>query len=268
MTTSAQAPGGTTTAVRGRFVWHDLMTTDVEGATQFYTAVTGWGTQAWEEVTPPYTMWVVGGAPIGGVMQLPEEVAKSGTPPHWLTYIESPDVDETFARAKQLGATTFVPPTDIPTVGRFAVMADPQGAAFAVFTPLTQSPTHDGQPRVGEFSWHELVTTNQDAGFAFYEQLFGWNKTSAVEMNGAATYQMFGRGDVPIGGMYEIQPGTQPPPNWLPYIRVANADRAAAQAKELGGTIVREPMDVPGGDRIAIILDPQGATIALHSTKA
>lgn len=268
MTSSAQAPSATTNAVRGRFVWHDLMTNDVEGAKRFYTAIAGWGTQQWAESTPPYTMWTVGEVPIGGVMALPEEVARSGTPPHWLTYVETPDVDETFARATRLGATTFVPPTDIPTVGRFAVLADPQGAAFAVFSPLAQSPAHDGPPSVGEFSWHELLTTDLSAGFAFYEELFGWSKTSAMDMGGGATYQMFGSGETPVGGMYEKQPDMPAPPNWLPYIRVDSADSAAERAKALGATVVREPMEVPGGDRIAIIIDPQGATVAVHSTKS
>jgi predicted enzyme related to lactoylglutathione lyase len=267
MTTSAQAPSVTTNAVRGRFVWHDLMTTDIEGAKQFYSAIAGWGTQLWGDTTPPYTMWTVGQAPIGGTMALPDEVAQSGTPPHWLTYIESPDVDETVTRATQLGATTFVPPTDIPTVGRFAVLADPQGAMFAVFTPLTTSPAHDGPPNVGEFSWHELATSDLSAGFAFYEELFGWSKTSAMDMGGGATYQMFGKGEVPVGGMYATSPEKPMPPNWLPYIRVPDADVTAERAKSLGAMIVQGPMEVPGGDRIAVLVDPQGAAVAVHSTK-
>ena len=265
MTTSAQAPTTTSNAVRGRFVWHDLMTTDPEAAQRFYTAVAGWGTQRWEQSTTPYTMWSAGESMVGGVMRLPDEAVQQGAPPHWLTYIESPDVDETHALATQLGARTFVPPTDIPTVGRFAVLADPQGAMFGVFTPLDRSPGHDGEPRVGEFSWHELMTTDQRAAFEFYEKLFGWNKTSAMDMGEQGVYQMYGRGEVPLGGIYDAQPNTKAPPNWLPYIRVDSADRAVERAKELGGTVVNGPMEVPGGDRIAIILDPQGATMAVHS---
>jgi predicted enzyme related to lactoylglutathione lyase len=89
-----------------------------------------------------------------------------------------------------------------------------------------------------------------------------------MDMGGGATYQMFGKGEVPVGGMYATSPEKPMPPNWLPYIRVPDADLAAEQAKALGATIVQEPMEVPGGDRIAVLVDPQGATVAVHSTKA
>src|SRR6476661_2125515 len=94
-------------STRGRFVWYDLMTTDPEGAKAFYTAVTGWGTQVWEEMS--YTMWTDGGTPIGGIMTLPAEAAAAGAPPHWLGYVAVPDVDATTARARELGAAVRVP---------------------------------------------------------------------------------------------------------------------------------------------------------------
>src|SRR3982751_681228 len=134
MATSAQAPVRNPNAVQGRFTWHDLMTTDPDAAKAFYTAVAGWGTQDWPGTTPPYTMFLAGDAMVGGVMQLPDEAIQQGAMSHWLTYIETQDVDETFALATKLGASTYVQPTDIPTVGRFAVLADPQGAMFALFT--------------------------------------------------------------------------------------------------------------------------------------
>lgn len=83
-------------SIRGRFVWYDLMTTDPEGAKAFYAAVTGWGTQVWEEMS--YTMWTVGGAPIGGTMKLPDEAVAGGARPHWLGHVAVPDVDATIAR--------------------------------------------------------------------------------------------------------------------------------------------------------------------------
>jgi predicted enzyme related to lactoylglutathione lyase len=195
-------------------------------------------------------------------------VAAQGTPPHWLTYIETPNIDETVSHATALGARTYVPPKDIPTVGRFAVLADPQGAVFAIFAPLSQSPAPDGDPRLGDFSWHELLTTDHRAAFDFYEKLFGWTKTSAMDMGAMGVYQMYGQNGVTVGGMYDIQPGMQAPPSWLPYIRVDSADRAAERAKEEGATIINGPMEVPGGDRIAILFDPQGAAIAVHSKKS
>ncbi|HXQ78501.1 MAG TPA: VOC family protein, partial [Gemmatimonadaceae bacterium] len=238
MATSAQAPVRNANAVQGRFTWHDLMTTDPDAAKAFYTAVAGWGTQDWPGTTPPYTMFLAGDAMVGGVMQLPDEAIQQGAMSHWLTYIETQDVDETFALATKLGASTYVPPTDIPTVGRFAVLADPQGAMFALFTPLpSASPPARDPNRPGEFSWHELMTTQQNDAFAFYEELFGWKKTSAMDMGEQGVYQMFGlTSDVPIGGVYTIGEGMGAPPNWLPYIHVDSADAATERVKQLGGS--------------------------------
>src|SRR5215218_8021231 len=150
---------------RGRFVWYDLMTTDPEGAKAFYAAVTGWGTQVWDEMA--YTMWTVGERPIGGIMKLPAEALAGGARPHWLGYVAVPDVDATTARAQELGATVMVPPTDIPTVGRYSVLADPQGALIAAYTHASAAPEPEGMPPVGEFSWHELATTDPEAAWGF-----------------------------------------------------------------------------------------------------
>ena len=267
MTSTAQAPVRNPNAVRGRFTWHDLMTTDPEAAKKFYTVVVGWGTQDWTGTTPPYTMWMAGETMVGGVMQLPAEAVSQGSVAHWLTYIETQDIDETFALATKQGARTYVPPTDIPNVGRFAVLADPQGATFALFTPSGESQPHNVE-NVGEFSWHELMTTDQSQGFAFYEELFGWKKTSAMDMGEHGVYQMFGlTSEIPIGGVYTIGEGMGAPPNWLPYIRVESADAATERVKANGGTIKNGPMEVPGGDRIAVCADPQGTVFAVHSKK-
>ena len=147
------------------------------------------------------------------------------------------------------------------------MLADPQGATFALFTPLpSENPPMKDLGRAGEFSWHELMTTNQNEAFAFYEQLFGWKKTSAMDMGDHGVYQMFGlTSEVPLGGLYTIPEGMGAPPNWLPYIHVDSADAAAERVQQLGGTIKNGPMEVPGGDRIAVCADPQGCHFAVHS---
>jgi predicted enzyme related to lactoylglutathione lyase len=248
---------------RGRFVWYDLMTTEPDRAVEFYKAVTGWGTTQWESETP-YTMWTVSSTPIGGLMQLP---AGAPAPPHWLAYISSPDVNATVKEAEALGGKTIVAPNDIPTVGRFAVMSDPQGAVFAIFTPASEAPGHEGEPVLGEFSWHELATSEPPAAFRFYERLFGWEKTSAMDMGEMGTYQMYGRNGVELGGIFQKPPQMPGPPAWLHYIMVEDVDRAAGVIAERGGTVVNGPMEVPGGDRILQAIDPQGAMFALHAKK-
>jgi uncharacterized protein len=249
---------------RGRFVWYDLMTTDIEKAQAFYTKVVGWGTQVWDGAQP-YTMWTAGGAPIGGLMKLP---AAEKAPPHWLAYISTPDVDATVAQAQGLGAKVLVKPTAIPSVGSFAVLADPQGAVFSAFTPTGEAPETEGPPGPGQFSWHELMTSDYQAAFAFYQAVFGWENMAQHDMGEMGVYLLFGRNGHQLGGMFNAPPGVPAPPNWLQYVSVDSADRAAERVTASGGTIMNGPMDVPGGDRIAQCMDPQGAAFAVHSRHA
>jgi predicted enzyme related to lactoylglutathione lyase len=248
---------------RGRFVWHDLMTTDPEAAKAFYTTVTGWGTQVWDGPMP-YTMWTANEVPMGGIMQLPPEATAGGAPPHWLAYVSVPDVDATLARAQELGGKTLVPAQDIPTVGRFAVIADPQGAVLALFKSEKEAPEPEGRPVVGDFSWHELITTDHKAAFDFYSDLFGWEKTAAHDMGPMGIYQLYGRNGQDLGGMFDKTADMPQPPSWNHYIRVEDVDAAAGKITENGGKVIIGPMDVPGGDRIVMGMDPQGGMFALH----
>jgi len=255
---------------RGRFVWYDLMTTDPQAAVAFYGKVVGWGTTQWDGggQGQPYTMWTVGESPIGGVMALPDNLKQMNVPPHWMAYIGTPNVDATIEQAKALGANVMMPPMDIPTVGRFAVLSDPQGATFSVFTALADAPGHDGPPRIGEFSWHELATTDYAGAFGFYSRLFGWEKTDEMDMGPAGTYLMYGRGPMPLGGIFRKPDEMPGPPSWLYYARVPDVNAAVENVKANGGQVLNGPMEVPGGDWIAQCMDPQGGMFAIHQTKA
>ena len=250
---------------RGRFIWYELLTSDPGAAMDFYKQIIGWGTQAFDGAGVPYNTWMVGETPIGGVMQLPEEAVAEGARPHWLPYVAVPDVDQSVARATELGANTYVQPTDIAEIGRFAVMGDPQGAIFAVYKPLGDTPAHDSPPKQGEFSWHELMTTDYEAAFSFYSDLFGWEKTENFDMGEAGIYQMYGRKGMPLGGMFNKTAEIQAPPHWMLYIRVSDVDALVEGIKDAGGQILTGPMEVPGGSRIAQCLDPQGAAFAIDS---
>jgi len=248
----------------GRFVWFDLLTTDPAAAISFYTKLVGWEIQVWPGEVP-YSMWATNGAPIGGVGQLTAEDVTAGAHPSWRAYITTPDADATTAAATQLGGRVVVPPQSIPTVGRFATLADPQGAVFAAFTQETPSAEREGPIPQGEFSWHELATSDAVAAFEFYRTLFGWQKTSEMDMGAQGKYQMFGRGTEVLGGIYNAAPNHPQPPAWLHYIRVADVDRSALQIPRLGAKVTNGPMDVPGGSRILQGLDPQGGAFAIHS---
>lgn len=252
---------------RGRFVWHDLMTNDPSAAIGFYTKTVGWGTEIWSEGAVPYTMWRTSTGPIGGVLPMP--AGMEGVPPHWLTYICSADTEATCRHAESLGGRVLTPATEIPRVGRFAVLQDPQGAVFAPFTPESSAPGHDGPPQLGEFSWHELATTDCPAALKFYCALFGWESTGQFDMGaaGGGIYYMFGRRGSALGGMYRTPSDGTTAPNWLPYARVEDVRIAAERTSLAGGTVVQPPTEVPGGDWVSVGLDPQGGAFAVHAVK-
>jgi predicted enzyme related to lactoylglutathione lyase len=252
-----------TTANRGRFVWHELMTTDLDAARTFYTQVVGWSTQTWDG-NKDYTMWMTGERPVGGLMTLPATAAAMGAPPSWLAYVEVPDVDATVAKAADLGGTILQPVMDIDQVGRLAVIRDPQGAVIAAITSATAL-TPETDPTPLDFSWHELTTTDQSGAIDFYEALFGWKQQSEFDMGQMGVYKMFGRDRFTYGGIMTKSPDMPMGPYWLHYIRVADSvDAAVERATQLGGIVRLPPMEVPGGDRVAILSDPQGATFAVH----
>jgi predicted enzyme related to lactoylglutathione lyase len=208
---------------------------------------------------PGYTIFMAGGSQVGGLMALPGDAAAA--PPHWLMYVGTPNVDATVAQAQGIGARVCKAATDIPNVGRFAVLADPQGATFAVFTP--SGPPPGPAPATGAFSWHELATTDVAGALRFYGELFGWTKGTGHDMGAMGVYQLFEHGGVQVGGMCNTQ-GPSTPPSWLSYVHVADASRAVAAAKAAGGRLLHGPVEVPGGSWIALFLDPQGGAFAVH----
>src|ERR1051326_6594189 len=143
-------------AQTGNFVWHEHLTKDPKAAIAFYAEDVGWKTEPFGD---EYVMWVGSQGPVGGVMTLPEEAAKMGAPPHWMGHVQVGNVDATAALAKQMGGKIYKEPTDIPTVGRFAVIADPQGAAISFFKPNGPMTLHD-PAKAGEICWNELMTSD------------------------------------------------------------------------------------------------------------
>jgi len=247
----------------GRFCWYELLTTDLEGAQDFYRRIVGWETGAWQGEGPEYITWNNNGMPIGGVMQLPPDALAGGAPAHWMPYLSTPDVDATVARAERLGGGT-IHRMEIPEVGQLAVLRDPGGAVFTAYQPSGDTPGHDGEPALGEFSWHELVAGDLDAAWSFYADLFEWEKTTQMDMGEAGIYQMYGRGGKELGGMMN-RSDDMPPPCWGLYILVSDVHASAELVKKLGGSVVIGPMEVPGGEFILQGIDPQGAAFALHS---
>jgi len=251
--------------MHGQFVWYELLTPDTDAAKKFYSSITGWGTQPFDK---DYTMWTTAGAPFAGLYRLGPEMRQQGVPPNWMAYVESSNVDETVRLATTLGGKVTVPASDIPNVGRFAVLQDPQGATFGVYKASGPSRSWDGTPVLGRFSWHELMTTDYRKAFDFYQKLFGWEKTGEMDMGGGNMYLMYGKGQ-PYGGIFNRHGDMlNMRPFWLVYIYVRDVRKAVDVATKNGAFVQRPPMEVPGGGTIAILGDPQGAAFALHSSAA
>ena len=246
--------------LRGRFVWHELMTPDPSAAQTFYSKVLPWKSQP--SGMPDYTLWMAGTVQRGGLMAMP--ASSAGSPPHWITYIGTPDVDATVAEVERLGGKVLKSAADIPNIGRFAVVADPQGAGFALYKP---APAGDGNSAsdtdVGGFAWHELYTTDVAAAVSFYSQLFGWEKGPIHDMGESGPYQLILNGGKQVAGVFK-PPNAEAPPNWGIYVEVADAAKAAKAAKAAGGRVLNGPMEVPGGGWMAQLMDPQGGVFAVH----
>ena len=246
---------------RGRFVWHDYMTPDVAKAQAFYEAVIGWGAQDFGAFD--YRMFTMGGVPLGGYGPFTDDMRAAGTPPHWISYVGVEDVDAAARDAEALGARILAA-EDIPQVGRFAIMRDPQGAYISLYRGDVEMP-EPAEPMTGDVSWHELWVPDNVAAQAFYAKLFGWESAGEFEDPQIGVYRMFGRRGMPLGGMATLLPEMKDvPPNWLPYFKVDDLDAAVGRARREGGTVIVGPMEVPGGGRVAQCFDSLGGAFALH----
>jgi uncharacterized protein len=249
----------------GRFAWYELITTDVGAATAFYTSVMGWG--AWDASVPgkAFILFGDGTASISGLTQLQDDVKQMGARPSWVGYVGVNDVDATAARITRLGGAVHVPPTDVSDISRFAVFTDPQSARLALFKwrkPGQEPPAPDAPGRVG---WHELLAADWEQAWAFYGDLFGWQKEDA-EVGETGTYQPFSAGGQMIGGMF-TKPATIPAPFWLYYFNTGDIDATAQRVEAGGGQILEGPLGSAGGSWIIRCADPQGAVFALEGTR-
>jgi uncharacterized protein len=250
----------------GHFAWYELLTTDPAAAKAFYAKVVGWGTQ--DAPTPglTYTWFTAGNAVTCGLTNLPEDARKMGVTPMWIGYVGVNNVDAAAGRIKRLGGDVRVAPTDIPDISRFSVVADPQMAVLALvkwLRPDQQEPAALG--KLGHVGWHELLTADWEKAFAFYRELFDWQKADA-EIGPTGTYQVFSAGGQKIGGMF-TKPPTVPVSFWQYYFNVGDIDAAAGRVKAGGGRILDGPLEVGGGSWVARCTDPQGAMFGLEGKR-
>jgi predicted enzyme related to lactoylglutathione lyase len=241
-----------------RFVWYELVTSDVDAALAFYGRLLGWEARNFPGGEGRYAIVSAGGKGVGGVMALPAGMRQS----FWMGYVGTPDIDAAIARFTDAGGTMQRGPWDIPDVGRLALVADPQGAGLALIQSASDRPSEAFDQRApGHGNWHELHTTDPVGALAFYAGQFGWTGGDALDMGAMGTYRLFQADDVQIGGI--MRAAAAMPPMWLYYFGVQNIDAVVARLEDDGGTILHGPSAVPGGALILQAKDPQGAMFAL-----
>ena len=259
------------TGHHGRFIWYELMTTDIASARAFYAAVLGWGVEDRSTSNLAYTLFTSAQTPVSGLMDLPQEARRAGATPRWMGYVSVDNAEVTTAALKRLGGTVYVPPTD-SNIGRIAVVTDPQAATLALVQGLSVGRAKDGRRNLvepnkpGRVGWHELLTTDPGNAFAFYGRLFDWRKADG-ETEAGATYRLFAAGDEPIGGMFKIRP-MDPVPFWLFYFNVGDVDAAMGRVESAGGSVFEGPLEIPDGSWIARCRDTQGAAFALQGKRS
>ena len=245
----------------GRFVWYDLMTTDLEGAKSFYAALLGWTYNDFEMgEAGPYPMIRTGDRDIGGMVAVE---AAPGAASRWIAYVTVENVDAAASRAAAAGGAVRIPPSPIPNVGRFAELADPQGAVISAFVSSNPPmPDPAGPPPAGIVCWNELLTSDPAGAVAFYQSVFGWGH-GTMDMGPAGVYHLFKRDGKDIAGMMQMPPEAAAPPLWMPYFLVADVDASFATALPLGAMPFVKPTDIPEVGRFAVLGDPTGASFAL-----
>ncbi|MBW6506033.1 MAG: VOC family protein [Rhodobacteraceae bacterium] len=254
-----------TTAPNGTPCWYELTTSNSDGAQAFYSAVVGWTVADAGMPGMDYRLASAGGDMVAG-MWMPDQ---PGMPTFWMLYFTAENCDAACAALTKAGGTVHKPPADIPGTGRFAVVADPQGAVFALLQPLDANGNAFDQKKTGHGNWHELMTTAPKAAMSFYGGLLGWKPTTSMPMGDMGSYDLFAHGGADIGGMMRLGPNMPGPgvPFWLPYFGVEGIDAAVARIAKAGGKVVNGPHEVPGGAFVVVVLDPQGAMFALVGPK-
>lgn len=255
---------------QGAFIWYELMTPDPAAAKRFYDAVVGWDIDQ-DSVAPgiDYRMIKRGdGGNAGGVLTLKQEMIDGGARPIWIGYLHVADVDAAHTAIVADGGGEMMEPWDQPGVGRLSMVTDPQGAPFYLMDPLPPEGQPDAKSDVFSVDqpqhvrWNELSTSDPDAAITFYNRHFGWDQQGDMDMGEYGTYRFVQHDGIGIGAIMPLMPGMTHP-LWTYYIGVDDIDRAARAITDGGGTIMQDPMEIPGGEYALNATDPGGASFGL-----
>jgi predicted enzyme related to lactoylglutathione lyase len=245
----------------GKIVGVELVTPNLAAAEAFYAGLLGWtfvdsasgGLHRSEASTDGRS-----------VAALVERTIPAGAriQPAWLTFIAVRDVDAAQKTALRYGAHSLAAPHEVPGRGREAVLADPQGAVFALRTAVRADPAEE-LPDPGEWIWSSLFVTDVDADVAFYQSVFDY-EVFDVSADSTATHLILASEDYARASANKLPASpAHGHPHWLNYVRVTDADQAVARVIALGGRVLVQPRVDRSGGKVAVVSDPQGAPFGL-----
>jgi uncharacterized protein len=253
-------PEVTTPYEPGTPCWIDLMVPDQQAALDFYRDLFAWQGEVGPEEFGGYSVCSLKGKPVAGIMKTMSQGDQPPPPPNWTTYFASADVSATQEAVSGAGGTVMMPATDVGTIGRMLVAADPQGAVFGVW----EAREFGGAEIVNEpgaLVWNQLSTTDANGAGAFYRAALGLETAPMPDMPEFTGFQVKGRTIGGVQGMENLPEGT--PPNWLVNFAVDDTDSTVSALVRNGGTVIAPPFDMEKVGRMAVVADPWGAPFAV-----
>jgi len=245
----------------GKVIWVELVTPDLAGAKAFYSGLFGWTFQDLQGGKADYAVALLNGRPVAGLLQRAVPPGEQRQPA-WRGFIAVRDVDAAKAIALAHGAKVVFEPKTYPQRGRQAVLADPEGAVFAVLASSSGDPA-DVLAAPGEWIWSSLHAANPDTAAAFYQTLFGYDVFD-LQSDDGLQHVILSSDDYARASVNALPGGSSPRhPHWLNFVRVVDAVGVAAKAVTLGGRVLVQPHADRHGGQLAVVADPAGAPFGL-----
>jgi uncharacterized protein len=250
----------------GRFVWGELVTSDVAAAAGFYGRVFGWTFETYgsDDDRDTYTLALADGLPIGGLV-FDQRAMKGRTPSaRWVGLISVQDLKAATTAVTAGGGEVVYAPVMLGERGETAVFRDPEGVLFGVVNSKNGDPP-DYAGDVNEWYWIDLWADDVERAAAFYRAVVGYETLPIADDGPRSGVHLLAGGFARAGIM---QKGSKKSSStWLPYIRVTDAHASAAIAKAAGGTVLMEPITMNRAT-VAIIADPTGAPVGIVQVPA
>ncbi len=241
----------------GKVIWAELVTPDLAAAERFYSGLFGWTFQDLSAGNDHYAVGLLDGERVAGVVQ---HVIRPGEKrqPAWLTFISVQDVDAASRIAVSGGGKVVVAPRTYDSRGRQAILADPQGAVFAVLASFSGD-APDYLAAAGAWIWSSLMARDVGADAAFYQTVFGYDVFD-LESESGQEHVILSSDDYARASVNSMPADSvRRHPRWLNFVRVDDAADAATRAVALGGSVLVPPRVDRHGGRIAVLADPAGA---------